>query len=171
LQELPIVARQLNEVRQRYPQLTGRRLVHETVRRMINSIVVDVIQATSARLLEAAPADIDAVRASGSALVDMSDKVRAEHLELKRFLRENLYRHYRVQRMTRKARSVVQDLFRVFMEDLLLMPDEHRAAALRLETGLGVAGRARAVADYVAGMTDRYAISEHDRLFVPAQRS
>ena len=171
LQELPIVARQLGEVRQRYPQLGGRRLVHETVRRMINSIVVDVIQSTSARLLEAAPADIDAVRAFSTSLVDMSERVRTEHLELKRFLRENLYRHYRVQRMTRKARSVVQDLFRVFMEDLLLMPDEHRAAAQRMETALGVAGRARAVADYVAGMTDRYAISEHDRLFVPAQRS
>jgi dGTPase len=90
---------------------------------------------------------------------------------LKRFLRENLYRHYRVQRMTRKARSVVQDLFRVFMEDVLLMPDEHRAVAQRLEAALGTAGRARAVADYVAGMTDRYAIREHDRLFVPAQRS
>jgi dGTPase len=101
----------------------------------------------------------------------MSDQVRAEHLELKRFLRENLYRHYRVQRMTRKARNVVQDLFSVFMEDVLLMPDEHRAAAQRLETVHGAAGRARAVADYVAGMTDRYAISEHDRLFVPAQRS
>jgi dGTPase len=141
------------------------------VRRMINNIVVDVIQSTSTRLLEAAPADIDAVRNSSSALVDMSEQVRAEHLELKRFLRENLYRHYRVQRMTRKARSVVQDLFRVFMEDVLLMPDEHRAVAQRLEAALGTAGRARAVADYVAGMTDRYAIREHDRLFVPAQRS
>ena len=171
LQELPIVARQLGEVRQRYPQLAGRRLVHETVRRMINNIVVDVIQSTAARLKEAAPADIDAVRNSSSTLVDMSEQVRAEHLELKRFLRENLYRHYRVQRMTRKARSVVQDLFRVFMEDVLLMPDEHRAAAQRLEVALGAAGRARAVADYVAGMTDRYAIREHDRLFVPSQRS
>ncbi len=171
LQELPIVARQLDEVRQRYPKLAGRRLVHETVRRMINYIVVDVIQSTSARLHEAAPRDIDAVRASGCALVDMSDQVRAEHLQLKRFLRDNLYRHYRVQRMTRKARNVVGDLFRVFMEDVLLMPDEHRAVAQRLEAVLGAAGRARAVADYVAGMTDRYAISEHDRLFVPAQRS
>jgi dGTPase len=171
LQELPIVARQLNEVRQRYPKLAGRRLVHETVRRMINSIVVDVILSTTARLREAAPADIDSVRAASSVLVDMSDQVRAEHLELKRFLRENLYRHYRVQRMTRKARNVVRDLFSVFMEDVLLMPDEHRAAAQRLETVHGAAGRARAVADYVAGMTDRYAISEHDRLFVPAQRS
>jgi dGTPase len=73
--------------------------------------------------------------------------------------------------MTRKARGVVQDLFRVFMDDILLMPDEHRAVAQRLEAGQGPAGRARAVTDYVAGMTDRYAIREHDRLFVPAERS
>ena len=101
----------------------------------------------------------------------MSDGVRAEHLELKRFLREYLYRHYRVQRMTRKARRVVQDLFEVFMDDLQLMPDEHRAAAQRLEGASGRSGRARAVADYIAGMTDRYAIGEHDRLFVPGERS
>jgi dGTPase len=101
----------------------------------------------------------------------MSEPMRIEHLELKNHLRDHLYRHYRVQRMTRKARAVVSDLFSVFMEDLLLLPDEHRAAAQRMEGGQGAAGRARAVADYVAGMTDRYAIGEHERIFVPAQRS
>jgi len=171
LRELPIVERQLVEVETRYPGLSGRRQVHEVVRRMINGIVVDLIESTSARLAEASPRDIDAVRLHGAPLVGMSESVLAEHLELKRFLREHLYRHYRVQRMTRKARTVVEDLFRVFMEDLLLMPDEHRASARRQEGEAGQAGRARAVADYVAGMTDRFAISEHDRLFVPAQRS
>ena len=171
LRDLPIVARQLHEVEARYPGLSGRRLVHEVVRRMINGIVVDLIESTSARLAEASPADIDAVRLHGAPLVEMSSAVRAEHLELKRFLREHLYRHYRVQRMTRKARTVVQELFRAFMDDLLLMPDEHRASARRLEAESGQAGRARAVADYVAGMTDRFAITEHDRLFVPAHRS
>ena len=97
--------------------------------------------------------------------------MREEHLELKPFLRDNLYRHYRVQRMTRKASGVVQDLFGVFMGDVLLMPDEHRAAAQRFEAAQGAAGRARAVADYIAGMTDRYAIREHERIFVPAERS
>ena len=101
----------------------------------------------------------------------MSEGVRREHLELKQFLREKLYRHYRVQRMTRKARNVVNGLFTAFMDDVLLMPDEHRATARRYEAEQGIAGRARAVADYVAGMTDRYAISEHDRIFVPAHRS
>jgi dGTPase len=138
---------------------------------MINYIVVDVISETSKRLGAAAPANIDAVRAHSAVLVDMSESVRAEHLQLKQFLREHLYRHYRVQRMTRKARGVVQELFNVFMEDVALMPDEHRNLAQRWDAELGAAGRARAVADYVAGMTDRYAITEHDRLFVPSERS
>jgi dGTPase len=138
---------------------------------MINDIVVDLIDSTTARLKDAAPADIEAVRAHGTSLVEMSDTKRAEHLQLKQFLRDQLYRHFRVQRMTRKARTVVQQMFQVFMDDLLLMPDEHRLSAQRMEAESGAAGRARAVADYVAGMTDRYAISEHERLFVPAQRS
>jgi dGTPase len=171
LREVAIFARQLQVVEQLYPGLAGRRLVNEVVRRMINGIVVDVIESSAARIAAAAPADIDAVRAQGAALVEMSEAVHAEHLELKRFLRDKLYRHYRVQRMTRKARTVVRDLFAAFMDDLLLLPDEHREVARRFEADQGMSGRARAVSDYVAGMTDRYAISEHDRIFVPAHRS
>jgi dGTPase len=171
LRELPIFGRQLRFVEDRYPGITGRRLVNEVVRRMINDIVVDLIESTTARLKEVAPGDIDAVRTNDTSLVEMSDAKRAEHLQLKQFLRDQLYRHFRVQRMTRKARTVVQQMFQAFMEDLLLMPDEHRLSAQRMEAESGAAGRARAVADYVAGMTDRYAISEHERLFVPAQRS
>jgi dGTPase len=171
LREVPIFGRQLRAVEAQYPGLSGRRQVHEVVRRMINGIVVDLIEHSAGLLRDAAPADIDAVRTAGAPLIQMGEAMRAEHLELKNFLRDHLYRHYRVQRMTRKARAVVSDLFRVFMEDLLLMPDEHRAAAQRLEAERGPAGRARAVADYVAGMTDRYAIVEHERIFMPAERS
>jgi dGTPase len=171
LRDVPIFARQLHAVEQRYPGLAGRRLIHGVIGRMINGIVVDLIESSAAKLREAEPVDIDAVRAGGAPLICMSETVRAEHLELKRFLNQHLYRHYRVQRMTRKARIVVTELFRAFAEDPLLMPDEHRAAVLRMESSDGETGRARAVADYVAGMTDRYAISEHERIFVPAQRS
>ena len=171
LRDLPIFGRQLSNVEKLYPGISGRRLVNEVVRRMINDIVVDLIDSTSARLKDAAPRDIDAVRVLGEGLVEMSEAKRAEHLQLKQFLRDQLYRHFRVQRMTRKARTVVQQMFEAFMDDLLLMPDEHRLSAQRMEAEGGAAGRARAVADYVAGMTDRYAISEHERLFVPAQRS
>jgi dGTPase len=171
LGDVAIFSRQLHTVEQLHPGLSGRKLVNEVVRRMINGIVVDVIESSAARLAAAAPYDIDAVRMHDGPLIEMSDIVRSEHLELKRFLREKLYRHYRVQRMTRKARTVVTALFTAFMDDVLLMPDEHRNVARRLEAGQGAVGRARAVADYVAGMTDRYAISEHDRIFVPAHRS
>jgi dGTPase len=171
LREVPIFARQLRVVEARYPGLTGRRLVHEVIRRMINGIVVDLVEHSSGQLLQANPADIEAVRIQEGPLVSMGEAVHAEHLELKRFLRDRLYRHYRVQRMTRKARVVVTELFSAFMEDTLLLPDEHRVTTQRLANEQGDAGRARAVADYVAGMTDRYAISEHERIFVPAQRS
>ncbi len=171
LREVPIFGRQLRVVEEQHPGLAGRRLVNEVVRRMINGMVVDLVERSRELLREADPEDSDAVRAHDDALIQMSDAMREPHLELKRFLRDHLYRHYRVRRMTRKARTVVTDLFRAFMEDVLLMPDEHRAAAQRQESASGVAGRARAVADYVAGMTDRYAIIEHERIFLPAHRS
>jgi len=171
LREVPIFARQLHVVEQRFPGLTGRRLIYGVIGKMINHIVVDLIENSAGNLQEAGLHDIEAVRAQGTPLISMSGPVQAEHQELKRFLHQHLYRHYRVHRMTRKAHIVVTDLFRAFKDDLLLMPDEHRGAALRMESSDGETGRARAVADYVAGMTDRYAISEHDRIFVPAQRS
>jgi dGTPase len=171
LRDVPVFARQLRVVEEKYPALAGRRLIHEVVRRMINGIVVDLVERSAALLREDNPADVEAVRSRSGPLIQMSEDVRTEHLQLKQFLRERLYRHYRVQRMTRKARTVVTDLFRAFMEDPLLLPDEHRASVQRLAAEQGDAGRARAVADYVAGMTDRYAISEHERIFVPAQRS
>jgi dGTPase len=169
--EVAMFGRQMQVVERLYPGLSGRMQVNEVIRRMINGIVVDVIQTSTARIAGAAPGTIEDVRAHAGPLIEMSEDVRREHLELKRFLRDKLYRHYRVQRMTRKARNVVNGLFTAFMDDVLLMPDEHRETARRYEADLGLAGRARAVADYVAGMTDRYAISEHDRIFVPAHRS
>jgi dGTPase len=114
---------------------------------------------------------VEDVRARSEYLVGMSDEVRAQHIELKRFLREKLYRHYRVRRMTLKARGVVQGLFNAFFDDISLMPDENQAAAGALIAAEGDAGRARAVADYIAGMTDRYAIREHERMFVPGESS
>jgi dGTPase len=82
-----------------------------------------------------------------------------------------VYRHYKVLRMTSKARRVVQQLFEAFFKDVSLMPPEYRDTALQAETAQGTAGRARAVADYIAGMTDRYAILEHRRLFEPGERT
>jgi dGTPase len=148
-----------------YPQLSGRRVIHETIRRMINRVVLDLIETSRSRILEAGVGDIDAVRRQLAPLVAMSEGVYAEHLELKRFLNTNLYRHHRVLGMTDKARKVLRELFEGLMRDIDLLPREHRDAAAAAETAAGSAGRARVVADYVAGMTDRYAINEHRRLF------
>src|ERR1700691_1981309 len=169
--QVPMVGRQLHEVLRLYPQLQGRRRVHETVRRVVNALVIDVIQCSGERLRAAAPASIDAVRAHPQALIGMSDAMRAAHIELKRFLHENVYRHQRVLRMTLKARRVVGELFVAFMDEPRLLPAEYCESAARAEARSGLAGRARTVADYIAGMTDRYAILEHRRLFDPAERT
>jgi dGTPase len=169
--EVSLVGRQFSEVRRLYPELPSRRCVHETVRRMVNEVVVDVIQTSAEQLREAAPADIDAVRAHERALIGMSSSMRAQHLELKQFLRQRVYRHQRVLRMTTKARRVIEELFRAFLDAIELLPAEYCEAARRAEQRDGTAGRARTVSDYIAGMTDRYAILEHRRLFDPAERT
>jgi dGTPase len=111
------------------------------------------------------------VRAHSKPIATLSSACHEEHLELKSFLGEHVYRHYKVLRMTSKARRVVQQLFESFFKDVSLMPSEHRDQAIHAEAAHGAAGRARAVADYIAGMTDRYAILEHRRLFEPAERT
>jgi len=169
--QVPLVGRQFHEVQRLYPQLQGRRRVHESVRRLVNALVVDVIRHSQEHLGAAAPADIDAVRAHPHALIGMSDAMRAAHVELKQFLYEHVYRHQRVLRMTLKAKRVITALFEAFMSEIRLMPAEHRDHAMRAEASHGPAGRARMVADYIAGMTDRYAILEHRRLFDPAART
>src|SRR5690606_26570136 len=151
LRQTRLFQRQYEAVTARYPELSGRRLVHEIVRRMINHVVTDLIETTADAVAAAAPADVDAVRAC-PALVKFSPMVADEHLELKRFLREHVYLHYRVLRMTSKARTVIHDMFNAFIARPELLPHEHRAAAQQMESLNGAAGRARAVADYIAGM-------------------
>jgi dGTPase len=169
--EVRLVRRHVEAVQAAYPQLAARRAIHETIRRMINEVVINVIRTSEDLLRAAAPGDIDAVRAHKSALIAMGEEVGAQHLELKQFLRERVYQHHRVLRMTSKAKRVLESLFSAFMGDARLMPEEYWQAATRAEATAGPSGRARIVADYVAGMTDRYAILEHRRLFDPAERT
>ncbi|HEY0749478.1 MAG TPA: deoxyguanosinetriphosphate triphosphohydrolase [Steroidobacteraceae bacterium] len=170
LLEVPLFRRYHDEVQAKYPALAGRRFVHEILRRMINHLVSDLIDSSSARLGKSGVRSIAEVRAQPAALIGFSDATRELNYALKTFLREHLYKHYKVRRMTSKARGVVRDLFDAFFNDPALMPDEHEART-RLELVQGPAGRARAVADYIAGMTDRYAILEHRRLFDPGERT
>lgn len=159
---------QYETVRSRYPALSRRRTVHEVVRRLINCQVVDLVETSSENLRQAEPADIDAVRACDRPLISFSAGMREQNQELKQFLRKNLYRHYRVHRMTAKASQTITALFEAFFDDPLLMPDEARLKSRKLEEHSGMEGRARAVADYIAGMTDRYAIAEYQRTFNPS---
>jgi dGTPase len=156
LGEVALFAEHHHEVVRRFPAVGERRQIYETVRRMINELVLDLIGQTQALIAECAPDSIDAVRAAPP-LVAFSEPVAARALQLKRFLFENLYRHYRVLRMTAKAARLINDLFAAFVADPRLLPDEHRRHAEH--------DRQRAVADYIAGMTDRYAMKEHRRLF------
>ncbi|MDY6948095.1 MAG: deoxyguanosinetriphosphate triphosphohydrolase [Pseudomonadota bacterium] len=171
LKQVPLFERQYDVVVATYPSLNGRRLVHEIVRRMIAYVVTDLIETTAAQLRAAAPSDVEAVRNAPGPLVKFSEPVQAEHKELKRYLLDHVYRHYRVLRMTNKADAVVSSLFKTFFARPDLLPPEHQQMVTQMEADSGEPGRARAVADYIAGMTDRYAIVEHERIFDPAKRS
>jgi dGTPase len=171
LVEVPLFGGYHAIVRGSHPHLAGRRLVYEVLRRMINHLASDLIVSSAARLAQSGVATVEDVRAQPLPLIGFSEATRDMNLDLKAFLRENVYRHYKVQRMTSKARRVLVELFGAFFADPGLMPDEHRASGSRREAADGPSGRARAVADYIAGMTDRYAILEHRRLFDPGERT
>ena len=171
LEECKLFADQLIEVRRLWPDLPERRQVHELVRRMINRVVSDLVDTSRAHIAGLNPRDIDAVRAAGRPLISLSDEVRQQHVELKRFLNRYLYRHYRVQRMSHKAERIVTTMFSIFIENELLLPHDVQERIGRLEPGQKVPARARLIADYIAGMTDRYAIMEYQRLTDPNQTS
>lgn len=156
LSEVRLFAENLDQVRAAYPALNGRRLIHETVRRMINSLVVDLCRQSSLNIAQARPTGLDDVRRA-PALIAFSEPMRLQQAELKRFLRSRLYNHYLVNRMSAKAQRTVGELFAAFIRDAGLLPEEFQWRAEH--------DHARAVADYIAGMTDRYAIREHRRLF------
>ncbi len=164
LRTVPLFARHHDTVLARYPGLAVSRLVHETIRRMIHEVASDLIEETARRLADLKPADIEAVRAAPAPLVGFSEARDADHHQMKKFLRTRLYRHERMQATRAGVGKVLEELFEGFMSDLSLLPAEHRAAAETFEAANGRAGRARAVADYIAGMTDRYAFQEHERI-------
>ncbi|MEN8204679.1 MAG: deoxyguanosinetriphosphate triphosphohydrolase [Pseudomonadota bacterium] len=168
LTEITLFSEQYEIVRSKYPQLAPRRTIHEVVRRLIGCQVIDLVETSLVNLQQVNPDSIDAVRQHGQALIAFSDSMREKNLELKRFLRTHLYRHYRVHRMSTKAARTITDLFEVYIDDPRLMPIEAQQHVNQLESDNGGDGRARAVADYIAGMTDRYAIAEYERTFNPA---
>ena len=164
LLELESFAAPYLEVRRRWTDLPARRVIHEVVRRMIDAQVTDLIETSRERIDDAAPRDIDDVRAASHPLIAFSGTFRARHLRTKRFLRKHLYRHERVRRMTTEAGRVIRALFDSLFGDPGLLPANTSNQVRELESVHGTAGRARGIADYIAGMTDRFALSEHARL-------
>lgn len=156
LSKVELFATNLGIVQQKYPKLEQRRLIHETIRRMINTLVVDLCEQSSQNIHQHSPQSINDIRKLPQ-LINFGEKIAKQNLELKQFLRKNLYHHYKVNRMTAKASKIVTELFECFIENTSLLPNEFQEYA-ELD-------KARAVADYIAGMTDRFAIREHRRLF------
>jgi dGTPase len=162
LSDIDFYARHQREVESIFPGITGRRAINETLRRMINALITDLIQTSRARIEAAQPHSVEDVR-NGPPLIAFSDAMRSEATLLKKFLRDNLYQHYLVNRMTSKARRIVLELFQAFMDEPALLPPAYQVAAQLAEQK---SLQARKVADYIAGMTDRYAMREHRRLFM-----
>lgn len=161
LADLPMVGPTFRGVRERHPGLEPQRVIHESLRRLIDAMVVDMVEESRRRLARHDPEDPDAVRALDSPVVAFSDAVREPLQALRAFLQAHMYSHYKVRRMALKAQRVVRDLFQAFLERPDCLPPAWRAR-------LGEPGgpeASRAIADYIAGMTDRYALDEHDRLF------
>ena len=161
---VPLFRRHHVPLRDANPQASRRALIHETIRGMINEVVSDLVDTTCANLAAHELRSIDDVRQLKSPLVALSPAVRVAHLALKRFLHRQLYRHERVLEVTSRAQNMLKDLFGCYMNGPEYMPAEHATRARRWEAERGEPGRALAVADYLAGMTDRYAYAEYRRL-------
>jgi dGTPase len=159
LRQLPLIGPCIAAVDARWPGLAPARREHEALRRFFGLLVEDVLATSRARLAAADPADAEAVRRLGTPMIRFADGTFSELKEIRKFLYVRMYRHWAVQRMRRKARMVVSDLFGIFSEAPELMPHDWNACV-----ALGPVERARVVADYIAGMTDRFALQEHRKL-------
>ncbi len=158
---LPLVGAMIGEVSGLHPGLARPRLVHETLRRLIDAMVIDLVAETERRLAALRPASVDDVRACERPVAAFSAPIAGALLDLRRFLHAHMYNHYKVRRMTLKAQRIVEELFDGLVREPDCLPPAWRARA-------GAPGAPRtveAIADYIAGMTDRYALDEHDRLF------
>lgn len=161
LLEVPIFQSHYLSVRRQWPELPEHRAISEIIRQMINTLIVDVTRTTQQNLETFKPLSPDQVRQSVP-LVAFSAEIRRQADELKQFLLRHLYRHYKVMRMTTKARRIVRELFTRFLEEPILLPPQFRRESHRQQ--------ARAIADYIASMTDRYAMLEHRRLYMIDER-
>ena len=158
---VPLAGTALAEVDRTFPGLEQPRRVHETIRRLIDRMVRDLVEVAGRRLAELAPVGPDGIRGAGAPVVAFSPGVADGVAALRAFLRDRVYRHYKVSRMTLKARRVVRELAEALLAAPECLPDGWRERA----GPPGSPATAATVRDYIAGMTDRFALDEHDRLF------
>lgn len=156
MREVPIFNEHYESVMWLHPETKGRRVISETIRRMINTLIVDLIQMTQANIQKYDIRSIEDVH-NAPMLVSFSPSIQEQEEELRRFLMKNLYRHYKVMRMSGKATMIIRDLFKAFLDDPRLLPTDYQRE--------DIIEQQRAIADYIAGMTDRFAMREHRNLF------
>ena len=164
LRECEIVEEHFQHVIDKWGELDERYLRHEIIRRMINTLVSDLVLTSQDNIKKTNPQNIDDVRNASSRLITISDETLKKHLALKKFLRKNLYQHQRVQEMTEKAKQTVIFLFNAYMGDIKLLNTESQELINKLEDRNKDTLIARIIADYIAGMTDRFAFAEQDRI-------
>jgi dGTPase len=166
LAQVPLLGPVFAEVDKLYPGLEESRRVHEAIRRLIDRMVGDVVEESQRRIAAIKAKSVADIRRHSSAVIGFSATMREQERGLRRFLFERMYRHYRVNRMASKAHRIVQELFRLLLAEPQCLPTEWQNQA----TGPGTRDTARIVADYIAGMTDRFALDEYRKLFDPNER-
>ena len=157
----PLVGPIIKEVNEKYPGLEQSRLIHETTSRMINRMVNDLLLETKRRLQKFKPKTSSDIRSNKIPIVAMSKELEESNKILKTFLLKKMYRHHRINRMTNKAKQVIQDLFNLFVTNIEFMPLDWQKKIVKVNETY----KARIVTDYIAGMTDRFALEEHRRQF------
>jgi dGTPase len=166
LVDLPLLGEMIRQVRGQHPMLSSQRQSHEIIRRLINRMVADVLDTTRARVAAHGITSAEAVRALGQPLITFSPEMELAHRAIKSFLFKYMYRHFKVNRMTSKARRVVRELFDFFLAEPECLPPVWYAQT----DGAGTPRTAEIIADFIAGMTDRFALDEHGRIFDPKAR-
>tara|TARA_Y100001936_G_scaffold112264_1_gene110334 strand:- start:4806 stop:5927 length:1122 start_codon:yes stop_codon:yes gene_type:complete len=156
LQQVSIFSRHLSMSKKLYPRISGRKLIHETIRSMINTLVSDLIKQSTINLKSNQINSLEDVLIAPT-LITFSEKTKKEQQELKRFLRNKLYQHFKVTRMSNKAQHTIKMLFNAFSENTQLLPPKYQIKSNK--------NKYQSITDYIAGMTDRYAIKEYKRLF------
>ncbi|MBU0858610.1 MAG: dNTP triphosphohydrolase, partial [Alphaproteobacteria bacterium] len=165
LESVPLLDEVIAEARATYPEISEHYLVYEVIREMIGAMVADVMAETQKRLAALNPQSADDIRRANHAMVAFSPEMSARVEALREFLWERMYRHFTVRRMRLKVSRVVKDLYEAFMDQYQLLPDNWQKRLTEAGGPMDRITHARIVADYIAGMTDRYAIREHERLF------